>query len=522
MKICKVCNKEILSNRAKIYCSNACKFSDAEYNKKRYKKRDILDKSKKIVCKIDGKEFKDIDNRSGALSRHLKSIGVVYENVFDYYNVVENKNEETKKWNCKYCDWTTKDVKNVSGCITTHIKSKHDISPSQHVLQYPEDYELWMSSKTISNGDIRHYELNKDTNNFIECLECGEKMIRITKTHLNIHNMSVEEYRKKYDLEGSSISSLNFSNKMRKNYYENIDSINKITKSSAQEKEIRQFLEDEGIEYETSNRKIIFPQELDVYIPSKKIAIEINGLFWHSEKSGNKLKDYHIQKTEACEKIGIKLIHVFDDEWKNKKEIVKSKLKSILGLQKEKIYARQCEIKKINSQEKSKFLKQYHIQSDDRSKYLYGLYYKEDLVSVMTFCELRAALGQKKKNGHFELSRYASKIRVVGGASKLLSYFIKQENPQRIITYADRRFTSTISESMYEKLGFSKIKHTKPNYWYTKDYAQKYHRYNFTKSAIVKKYGLDPKKTEFDLMKELGYDKIWDCGNIRYELNIAT
>lgn len=518
MKACKVCKNEIASKFASTYCSNKCKFSDPDYNRSRIRVREKLDKSKKVICKVDGKEFFDIDNRSGVLSRHLKSLNVAYEKVMDYYDLADNTEKEVETWKCKYCDWKTRDLRNQSGCVTIHLKSKHGVTPTQHVSDYPEDRKMWTSSTIVTNKDIRSMLFEENFESYVECKICGEKLKRVTVTHLSLHGISVEEYRRTYDLEGVSISSLEFSSKMRENYYEKYEHINKISKTSSHEKEICDFLYKLGIEHVTSDRKTIFPHELDIYVPSKRVAIEINGLYWHSEMSGNKLKDYHLNKTVSCEKQGIHLIQIFDDEWRNKKEIIKSKVVSILGLQDKKVYARDCEIRVIGSKQKREFLKKYHIQSDDRCKYAYALFYEEEIACVMTFCELRAALGQKKKQGHYELSRYCSSVRVVGGASKLLSKFILDHSPEKIITYADRRFTCSAKDTMYEKLGFTRVHFTKPNYWYTKDYSQKYHRYNFTKGSIIKKYGLDQNKTEFALMEELGYDRVWDCGNIKYEM----
>ena len=133
-----------------------------------------------------------------------------------------------------------------------------------------------------------------------------------------------------------------------------------------------------------NNRKIIAPYELDIYLPEKKLAIEFDGLFWHNDKSG-KDKNYHLDKTEKCEKQGIQLIHIFEDEWIEKQIIVKSIIKSKIGIYDKKIYARKCQIKEIAIKDKNDFLRMNHLQGEDHSQIKLGLFYENELVSVMTF-----------------------------------------------------------------------------------------------------------------------------------------
>lgn len=256
-------------------------------------------------------------------------------------------------------------------------------------------------------------------------------------------------------------------------------------------------------------------KEIDVYIPSMKLGIEFNGLYYHSEIFGKKDKNYHLWKTENAASKGLRLIHIFEDEWKNKKEIVKKKLRSIIGSLDKKIFARQCTIKDISPTEKNKFLNQYHIQGTDRSDKKYGLFHGNELVAVMTFSRPNIVKGAKKTDEFVELSRYATKYTVVGGASKLLSNFIKTSAPKKIITYADRRWSSL--NNMYEKLGFKYTSNTPVNYFYLDGSGERLHRYNFTKYKIIERGG-DVNKSEWENMKFFGYDRIWDCGHFRYEL----
>ena len=284
-------------------------------------------------------------------------------------------------------------------------------------------------------------------------------------------------------------------------------------------------LNDKNIDYEVNNRIIISPYEIDIVIPSKKIGIEINGNFWHSEICG-KNNNYHINKTKMANEKGYRLIHIFEDEIEHNFEIVKSRLLSILGFFDEKIYARKCEIKIIDKKIKKDFINYNHIQGDTNSSINIGLFYNEELVSVMTFSNERVIYKKTNNNNNYELIRFCSKLNtlVIGGFSKLLTFFIKNFNPSNIKTFADIRW-SNINHllTVYEKNGFSFVKNTKPNYWYMhkSNILKRLHRYNFTKHNILSKNNnLDKNKTEWELMKELGYNRIWDCGNLRFEYKI--
>jgi hypothetical protein len=125
-------------------------------------------------------------------------------------------------------------------------------------------------------------------------------------------------------------------------------------------------------------------------------------------------------------------------------------------------------------------------------------------------------MGTLRQEGKWELSRFATKASIVGGASKLLKYFIRNYNPKAIISYADRRWSVG---NLYEQIGFKCTGTSSPSYWYTKDYRIRLYRYNFRKSILLK-LGADPNKTEWEIMQDLGYDRVWDCGTLRYELTI--
>lgn len=264
-------------------------------------------------------------------------------------------------------------------------------------------------------------------------------------------------------------------------------------------------------------------KELDFYIQTHNIAIECNGLFWHGELNG-KHKFYHLNKTLECEQKNIKLIHLFEDEWIEKKEIVKRRLLHIFKMDYSKIFARTCNITLISKNQSDMFLEQYHIQGKDNSSVQVGLFFNNELLAVMTFGKNRICLGNKAYENEYELYRFCSKTNIVGGAGKLLSYFIKTWNPSKITTYADRRW-SGINDTFYTKIGFVFLKTTLPSYWYFgrgKNY-KRYHRFGFAKHTLIKKLNVfNPLMSEWENMKNNGWDRIWDCGNLKYEKIIKS
>lgn len=266
----------------------------------------------------------------------------------------------------------------------------------------------------------------------------------------------------------------------------------------------------------SNNRQIISPNEIDIYIPELKIGFEIDGLYWHNEINKPD-KNYHLNKTIECENKGIRLIHIFEDEWIYKKNIWKSMINNILGKTKTKIYARKCEIKEIDdSKIASEFLEKNHIQGKCGSSIKLGLYYNNELVSLMTFGKSRHFVGSHNVS-KYELLRFCNKLNVsvIGGASKLFTYFIKKYNPESIVSYADRRWSQG---NLYEKLGFGLYNKSNPNYYYViKD--KRFYRFNFRKDQLIKKYNCPHNMSEKQFCFNQGWYRIYDCGCLCYLWN---
>lgn len=274
---------------------------------------------------------------------------------------------------------------------------------------------------------------------------------------------------------------------------------------SRKENIIMEYIKSLGITARERDRDILDGKELDIYIPGKALAIEIDGIYWHSEANG-KDRNYHLNKTKMCEEWGIQLIHIFDDEILYKERIVKSRLRAILGKTPYKIAARSCQVREVPSNLYNKFVEKYHIQGAVNTSIRLGLYYKNRLVAVMGFNKSRF-----NKKYDYELMRYCtiSSFNITGGAGKLLKYFRKHYQGS-IISYADKRWSNG---SLYRSLGFTELEDSAPNYYYvkgnTRESRQKFQKHKLEKVLEV----FDSELSEQQNMCKNGWSRIWDCGN---------
>lgn len=252
-------------------------------------------------------------------------------------------------------------------------------------------------------------------------------------------------------------------------------------------------------------------QELDIFIPSHNLAFEFNGLYWHNEL--NKEKDYHLNKTISCNEQNIRLFHIFEDEWNLKQDIVKSMINNILQKNVIKIYARKCQIRLVDSKTSKEFLEENHLQGNCYGSINIGLFFNNELVSLMVFGKSRHFVGNGKTK--FELLRFCNKLNtsVVGGASKLFHHFLKEYDPMEIVSYADKRWSHG---NIYPILGFELYNESKPNYYYVIGNKRIY-RYNLRKDVLIKKYNCPQEKTEKQFCFEQKWYRIYDCGCLCYK-----
>ena len=281
--------------------------------------------------------------------------------------------------------------------------------------------------------------------------------------------------------------------------------------TSKKEKALADFVEHElGFSIERNYRKIdgLSPKEVDIFIPSRNIAIEFNGLYWHSELYLD--KNYHYDKWEKCADAGVRLLTVWEDEWENKQDIIKSHIKHVLGLNNdEKIYARNTVVKPINRGMAQLFLNDHHIQGFVGASVHMGVFEKnsESLVAVGSFL---------KSGDNYNLVRFATSKTVVGGFSKLINYFEKNYEYEMLVTFADLGFSDG---ALYEKNGFVLDKVMAPDYSYIlRNQVQRFHKFGFRKERFENDPLLmfDEALTERQLAEVNGLERIYDCGKLRY------
>jgi len=285
-----------------------------------------------------------------------------------------------------------------------------------------------------------------------------------------------------------------------------------LSKSSDFEIEIADFVDELGLNTIKSDRRLIAPMELDIVIPSKKLAIECNGLFWHCDLY--KHKNYHLKKTKAVNEKGYSLIHISEYDWEFKHDIIKSLISIRLGKARETVAARKCKVVELTPTESKNFLDLNHLQGNTfQGKIRYGLLHNNELVSVMTFSKPRFS-----KNHDFELCRFANrKGTIVNGAfPKLMTHFKENNSFNSVISYCDIAF---FDGSIYEKNGFRLIGQSAPNYKYFKpkerilESRNKYQKHKL--EGLLEEF--DPSLSEYENMLANRFLRIWDCGNKVYE-----
>ena len=259
---------------------------------------------------------------------------------------------------------------------------------------------------------------------------------------------------------------------------------------SLSEKEISEFCKQYYPGLIENFREIISPYELDIYIPELNLAIEFNGLYWHSELNG-KDRNYHLNKYLLCKEKNITLIQIFEDEWENKQEIVKSILLNKFNRLPDEINIDECVIKEIDINNSNLFLENNHISGQVNSKINIGLFYNNELISILTIDD------SINKDYQYEIYRFCNKlnINIPGAFLKLFKYFKDKYLPKSVIVYSDLRYGNYDN---YSDFIFSNI--SNPNFYYIK--KNESNRYS------------DLKYINNDLSE---YNMIWDCGNKVYE-----
>lgn len=404
----------------------------------------------------------------------------VHDGKYDY-SKVDYKNHRTKV--CIICPihgefWQRpKNHMNGQGCPECGKKYAKEWRKNDYKSLIEESIKRFGDVYSFPNIE-NEYE-NSHSKITIKCKKCGNEFIKIACDHITSPNGGCKHC-----------------------YY---------SKSKAEE-EIGDFIskiigDDCTITF--NDRKLLKNAEIDIYVKRKNIAIEYNGLFWHSDKD----KNYHLMKTEACNVAGVRLIQIFEDEYIHHKDIVLSKIKHIIGgdYNLQKIYGRKCIISEINFEESAEFLKKNHIQGMCKSTVYLGAFYKGVLCGVMTFT--------KRSENKWELTRFATDItkRSIGLGGKMFSYFIRNYSPQEVKSFADRRWTIDNEGNLYRRMGFKLEKILRPDYkYFMNGRTERMHKFGFRKNILSRKYNLPMTLTETQMAQAIGAKKIWDCGLLKY------
>lgn len=499
-------------------------FVVADYRVKKYKEHEGFHYV--AVDKNDGTRYNDHMNNAGLLTTHIEKVyHVEIPTLYDrrkyymetgnywweqWFDIVEEKDVEYSI-KCPYCDWGTNDEGNRSGAFTHHLTSVHHMTVKEHLEKHPEDYNYFKKQAKVIEKEIRL----EDPNNYVVCPICGKKMPKITYSHLrNVHSIGMSEFKKLYP-DARVMSNDMIEQILTEQKISNLH-VFKNRFISSYEREINEYLTSINVEHD-SNRQILIGKEIDILIPSVNIGIEFNGVKWHTEFFGKKDRNYHLGKTVLCNEKGYGLIHIFEDEYVEHKDIVLAKIKHILGKDSDlpRVLGRKIVVKEILSNDAKEFLNKFHIQGFYKSTVYLGGFYEDKLVAVMALKN-----GNVTNNG-WELVRFATDSSYIyqGVASKMFTYFVRHYDPDAVVSFADRRWTPWSNNNLYTKLGFVLDRITKPDYRYYNEKVDKYkrvHKMAMCKSILSKKYGFPMTMTELEMTRELGYDRIWDCGLFKY------
>lgn len=287
-----------------------------------------------------------------------------------------------------------------------------------------------------------------------------------------------------------------------KQFYSAVENGNQFCSSG--EKEVKEFIESLGL---SCKSKFIYDgqmkRQVDIFIEELNIAIEYNGLYWHSEANEKIYPKYHLEKLKICEKQGIRLIQIFEHEWLDRKDQVKSFLKSALGKNESVVFARKCVIKEVDKKEARDFLNQYHIQGAPPFLMSLGLYYNDELLGLTTYGR------HHRNNTEWVLSRFVCKTdyNIVGGLSRLVKHGL--DKYEEVSTWVDLRWSTGEN---WVKCGWESINILPPDYFYfdnkTGEVVSKQNRQK-------KKVNTPKQMTEHEHALSEKLYRIYDCGKIK-------
>lgn len=361
---------------------------------------------------------------------------------------------------------------------TTNLR-KYGVDNFSKTCEFKESQSGRNIARTESVNE--NFKILRDREQLIYKLLAGKSVAELS-LELGVNSTTIYRYIEKFDIDLFS--------RVRSSY----------------ETSIVEYIRSLGISnIATNERGIIPPRELDIYLPDHNMAIEINGTYWHSDKFCD--KEYHYSKFKSCQDRGIRLLSIYTHRYDNNPDIYKSKIRHMLGVGGQRVFARRCTVKEVDATSARSFLDSNHIQGYTSSTLSYGLYHENTLVALMTFSKTRKGIGKDRGDNSYELVRYATSCPVVGGASRLFAHFKTKVRPGLVVSYSDNTYSVG---NLYNRLGFTLEKDSKVDYFYVKNNIE-YHRFNFAKYKLIKQ-GYDSTKTEKEIMEDRGFLRVWGCG----------
>lgn len=511
---------KVKSTKLKLYgdetYTNGEKCAETWNSKSEAELKEIEEKRKHTNLEVYGVEFISQDEnvknkiKETNLERYGKEYATQTEEVKE-----KTKNTNLKKWGAEY------------PILTKEIKDKaRKTLWNNYGVEHPLQNDELLKKAKITNLNIFGTEcvfFNEDVKNKIKNTQLNKLNYAKSQNLVTINDLvkmfDRDETTILNDIGLLNLKIIKFDNDFRfyieesnlpilSDFFSKTDACGK----SYSEKELVAFVKsiyfDEIVE---NTKRIIPPKELDIYIPKMKLAIEYNGLYWHDENHVD--KNYHLAKTNMCNKKGIDLIHVFEDDWLYKKEIVKSMIASRLGVYKEKIFARKCQIKEIEKNQAKIFFDENHLQGFTYGDLYLGLTFNDELIQCVCI--------NKKgwHDGNVELTRMVTKLntQVVGGFSKLMKHISDYVEYKSITSYV---YKAWFNGKGYIESGFKIVKENNPSYSYVVN-GRRVHKSHFRKDKIKKMFErgelkfYDSNKTEHENMIENKIYRIYDCGTMK-------
>lgn len=438
--ICPNCNKEFKlditklkllfkNNNKMLFCCNSCA---AKYVGRQYRENETMEqklaKNEKISRTLKQKDLElseqELQERTARLTNYWKNFTSEQRSVINKKSVIKSKQTKLERYG-------NENYNNSSQARETY-KKRYSKTPAHNICH--------LTSETLEI--IRDRELFKQ---FILNIPLDERCIYTIAKNLGISRSHCSTLLNKYNLYGEFEIHRNLSQPQIE-----------------LQDFIRDLINDDII---VNDRKTITPYELDIYIPTKHLAIEYNGNYYHNTNAVDKL--LHYNKSKMCEEKGVRLIHIFEYEWDEPRQrpILENIIKNALGVNEHKLYARQLDIEVRPSKDMREFFDKNNIQGFRGGKFAICLVDKQTRQVYMSYMMGNAFFGKGKYE--WEVIRGATELgyTIIGGASKIWKYFIETYNPKSCVYYIDYNYFNGNSLKNLPNMEYVKTQYSYKNYW---------------------------------------------------------